>query len=430
MDRRAMGQETEYGHAIRIGGVAVDPDKLSSIMHGNLPASFLRNGARIYIDINAHLEYATPECDSPGQVAAAALAGDEIVRDLAIKVMAEFKSQHISSMDLQFFRNNVCNYSAGLVYEKTYGTHENYQVATESAPATFVKALLPYLATRQIVVGAGRLLIDKQPEYVFELSQRGRFIGTEIDSSTTNERKPLLNSRDEPHAVGSRRLHLISGDNNLLPQQTALKFAIMDTLLAMLEAGIEMPVSLPNTDQIARNVSRDPNVTFSDYNHRLYTALDIQTLFFEAAISFTEAPSQKLRRPWIERWGRQLTSLTDGFESERHVGQLCWATKAYIVEQYVARHPNVSADRLRQLELALHQVVGSGSMLPSVLERFGEFDWAEVHSLMSLPPRDTRAWARGLAIARGCAVNEWETYFVSDTERRDLNDPLDCTLSA
>src|SRR5690606_35167157 len=169
---------------------------------------FLENGARLYLDVGSHPEYATPECDSPRQAVIHDKAGERIVEDLVLGAEQRLHEEGISGT-ISLFKNNTD--SAG----NSYGCHENYLVAREGEFQRLTEALIPFLVTRQVFSGAGKVLHTPRGA-VFSLSQRAEHIWEGVSSATTRSR-PIINTRDEPHADAERyrRLHVIVGDSNM-----------------------------------------------------------------------------------------------------------------------------------------------------------------------------------------------------------------------
>lgn len=412
MRRRAMGNETEYGLT------AIGPDgkpypyNAATFMHSNC---YLRNGARRYPDIGNHPEYATPECDTIDDLVAHVFAGHRKMRQLINDATVELRSE---GYEIGLYCNNVCNYGEFPQSELTYGTHESYQYQSEDTVLGFTAPLVAYLATRHLVLGAGRLVLDYKGGYRFELSQRAGFMERSISSATTNGR-PIVNTREEPHAKdGTRRLHLIVGDNLNLPQLVGLKFAIMCVLLTMREEGLLKGLTLANPVQAMRETSRDPAapVQLADSTETM-TIWEIQQFYYEQARAFVDSePDMAEYRPWIVQWGRHQARLSWSLDPSDHLKHLAWANKQVLAERYISRNPapiSAGARALRQwsnkmqgYELDMYRVSGTKSAMDIIQSHFGDYEARRpaIDEACILPPKTTRAWVRGL-VAEIAATN-------------------------
>ena len=223
MDRRVFGIETEYGVTCTLRGVRrLSPDEVSRYLFrrvvswGRSSNVFLANGARLYLDVGSHPEYATPECDSLYDLVVHDKAGERILEQLLESAEQRLGEEGIRG-DVYLFRNNTD--SAG----NSYGCHENYLTTREEDLSSYTKVLIPFLISRQIFAGAGKVLTTARGT-TFVLSQRAEHIWEDVSSATTRSR-PIINTRDEPHADADlyRRLHVIAGDTNMSEYTTFLK---------------------------------------------------------------------------------------------------------------------------------------------------------------------------------------------------------------
>ncbi|MFL6026834.1 MAG: proteasome accessory factor PafA2 family protein, partial [Friedmanniella sp.] len=238
MDRRIYGLETEYGVACTSGGTRrLTPDEVARYLFrrvvtwGRSSNVFLRNGSRIYLDVGSHPEYATAECDDLVQLVNHDRAGERILEDLIVDAEQRLASENIAG-DIYLFKNNTD--SAG----NSYGCHENYLVSRAGEFSRLADVLIPFLVSRQIICGAGK--IQQTPRgTIFSVSQRAEHIWEGVSSATTRSR-PIINTRDEPHADAERyrRLHVIVGDSNMNESTTLLKVGSADLVLRMMEQGI------------------------------------------------------------------------------------------------------------------------------------------------------------------------------------------------
>src|SRR5680860_443480 len=240
MDRRIFGLETEYGITCAAAGQRkLSADEVARylfrkvISWGRSSNVFLRNGARLYLDVGSHPEYATPECDDVRELVVHDRAGERLLEGLMTDAERRLAEEGIEG-EVFLFKNNTD--SAG----NSYGCHENYLVARHGEFAKLSDVLIPFLVTRQVLVGAGKVLQTPRGA-VFCLSQRADHIWEGVSSATTRSR-PIINTRDEPHADAEkyRRLHVIVGDSNMSETTTLLKVGAAELVLRMVEAGTPM----------------------------------------------------------------------------------------------------------------------------------------------------------------------------------------------
>src|SRR5438132_93087 len=240
MDRRIFGLENEYGVTCTFRGQRrLSPDEVARYLFrrvvswGRSSNVFLRNGARLYLDVGSHPEYATPECDNVRDLVAHDKAGERILEGLVVDAQRRLAEEGISG-DIYLFKNNTD--SAG----NSYGCHENYLVGRHGEFTRLSDVLIPFLVSRQIICGAGKVLQTPRGA-VYCVSQRAEHIWEGVSSATTRSR-PIINTRDEPHADAERfrRLHVIVGDSNMSETTTLLKVGATDLVLRMIEAGTVM----------------------------------------------------------------------------------------------------------------------------------------------------------------------------------------------
>src|SRR6266540_2873385 len=208
MDRRIFGLETEYGVTCTYRGQRrLSPDEVARYLFrrvvswGRSSNVFLRNGARLYLDVGSHPEYATPECDSVNDLVVHDRAGERILEGLLVDAEKRLHDEGIAG-EIYLFKNNTD--SAG----NSYGCHENYLVSRHGEFGRLADILIPFLVTRQLICGAGKVLQTPRGA-VYCLSQRAEHIWEGVSSATTRSR-PIINTRDEPHADAERyrRLHV------------------------------------------------------------------------------------------------------------------------------------------------------------------------------------------------------------------------------
>jgi len=404
MHRRIFGLETEFGVTCTFQGQRrLSPDEVARYLFrrvvswGRSSNVFLRNGSRLYLDVGSHPEYATPECDSVPQLITHDRAGDRILEGLVFDGEERLRTEGING-DIYLFKNNTD--SGG----NSYGCHENYLVERHGDFARLAERLIPFLITRQIMTGAGKVLNTPRGP-LYSLSQRADHIWEGLSSATTRSR-PIINTRDEPHADAElyRRLHVIVGDSNMSEMTTLLKVGIVDLVLRMLEGGVVMrDMSLENPIRSIREISHDftgkTPVRLS--TGRDLTAIEIQSEYFEKASAF--ADSRGLRedpthRRVLDLWEKSLVSLQAG-DIDALDKDLDWVIKKKLIDRYMAKHDlELSSPRIAQIDLAYHDIMRSRGLF-YLLERRGMVNRIsndlEVFEAKSIPPQQTRAKLRG-----------------------------------
>ena len=284
MERRIFGLENEYGVTCTLRGQRrLSPDEVARYLFrrvvswGRSSNVFLENGARLYLDVGSHPEFATPECDSIEDVVAHDKAGERILEGLVKGAEERLEEEGIRG-EIYVFKNNTD--SAG----NSYGCHENYLVSRHKDFHRTVDILIPFLVTRQIFLGAGKL-VQTPRGTTYSLAQRADHIWEGVSSATTRSR-PIINTRDEPHADPEkyRRLHVIVGDANMSELTNYLKVGTTAIALSMLEDDfIDRDLTLDNPVQAFRAISRDlacrTPVRMKD--GRAMTAVAIQREFLE-----------------------------------------------------------------------------------------------------------------------------------------------------
>ena len=402
VDRRIFGLENEYGVTCTFRGQRrLSPDEVARylfrrVVHwGRSSNVFLENGARLYLDVGSHPEYATPECDTVLDLIAHDKAGERILEALLAAAEIRLHEEGISG-DVYLFKNNTD--SAG----NSYGCHENYLVARQGEFTRIADVLIPFFVTRQIYCGAGKVLHGPRGAQ-YCLSQRAEHIWEGVSSATTRSR-PIINTRDEPHADAERfrRLHVIVGDSNMSEFTTLLKVGVTDLVVRMVEENTVMrDLTLENPIRAIREISHD--VTCKRRvrlaTGRELSAIDIQAEYFDRATRFVERRGADAASASVLReWGEALETLRAG-QPERLAAKVDWVAKLQLIEGYRARH-NVplSHPRVALMDLAYHDV-NRARGLYYVLERRGRMEKVvpekQVQRAMREPPQTTRARLRG-----------------------------------
>ena len=432
MERRIFGIENEYGVTCTFRGQRrLSPDEVARYLFrrvvswGRSSNVFLKNGARLYLDVGSHPEYATPECDDVLDLVTHDKAGERILEGLLFDAERRLHEEGIAG-DIYLFKNNTD--SAG----NSYGCHENYLVGRQGEFSRLADVLIPFLVSRQIVVGAGKVLQTPRGA-VYCVSQRAEHIWEGVSSATTRSR-PIINTRDEPHADAERfrRLHVIVGDSNMNEMTTLLKVGSADLVLRMIEAGVVMrDLTLENPIRAIREISHDMTGTrkVKLANGREASALEIQREYYSKAVDFIDRRgSDETVRTVLDLWGRTLTAIETGDLSlvDREID---WVTKYQLIERYRAKHDlALSSARVAQLDLAYHDV-NRDRGLYYLLQKNGSVRRATTDlatfQAKSVPPQTTRARLRGEFIAK---AQEKRRDFTVDWVHLKLNDQAQRTV--
>jgi proteasome accessory factor A len=433
MDRRIFGIETEYGVTCTFRGQRrLSPDEVARYLFrrvvswGRSSNVFLRNGARLYLDVGSHPEYASPECDDLTELVAHDKAGERILEGLLVDAERRLHEEGIPG-DVYLFKNNTD--SAG----NSYGCHENYLVGRGGDFGRLSDVLIPFLVSRQLIAGAGKVLQTPRGA-VYCLSQRAEHIWEGVSSATTRSR-PIINTRDEPHADAEkyRRLHVIVGDSNMAEPTTLLKVGSADLVLRMIEAGVVLrDLSLENPIRAIREISHDMTGrrTVRLANGREVSALDIQTEYFTKARDFVERRGTEdvVAKRVLDLWGRTLEAV----ESDQLAlvdREIDWVIKRRLIERYQDKHDlSLAHPRVAQLDLAYHDISRRRGLY-YLLERRGLVERVvrdlDVFEAKSIPPQTTRARLRGEFIRR---AQERRRDFTVDWVHLKLNDQAQRTV--
>jgi Pup amidohydrolase len=362
-----------------------------------LANTVLTNGARFYVD-HAHPEYASPECSNARDLLIWDKAGERILEEAAARATATLPA----GSRVLIHKNNTDGKGAA------YGTHENYLVPRSVPFGRLTRQLLPFFVSRPVFTGAGRIGSEFGSAGVpFQLTQRADFFEVEVGLETTLKR-PLMNTRDEPHADPERyrRLHVINGDANLCEVATFLKVGTMLLLLDVLEDD-----ALPDLPGLAAPVQ-----AFHEVSHDLscrrplrmddgstMTALDVQGVYLEACKRhLKDRDLDPVTAEVVHRWEAVLTTAAS--DPRALSGQVDWATKLELLEHYRERHDlDWDHDRLKMVDLQYHDVRQDKGLYNRLVSR-GRVERlvseAEIRAAVDSPPTDTRAWFRGECIRR------------------------------
>ncbi|MFD5034950.1 Pup--protein ligase [Streptomyces sp. NPDC058220] len=433
MDRRIFGLENEYGVTCTFRGQRrLSPDEVARYLFrrvvswGRSSNVFLRNGARLYLDVGSHPEYATPECDNVTELVTHDKAGERILEGLLVDAERRLHEEGIAG-DVYLFKNNTD--SAG----NSYGCHENYLVARHGEFSRLADILIPFLVTRQLLCGAGKVLQTPRGA-VYCVSQRAEHIWEGVSSATTRSR-PIINTRDEPHADAERyrRLHVIVGDSNMSETTMLLKVGATDLVLRMIEAGTVMrDLTLENPIRAIREVSHDltgqRKVRLA--SGREASALEVQREYYEKAVDFVERRGIRtgVVDQVLELWGRTLDAI-DAEDLDRIGTEIDWVMKYKLIERYRAKHNmTMSHPRVAQIDLAYHDIHRRRGLY-YLLEKRGQAaricNDLKIFEGKSVPPQTTRARLRGDFIRR---AQEQRRDFTVDWVHLKLNDQAQRTV--
>lgn len=355
----------------------------------------LGNGARYYND-HAHPEYCTPECSTVEELLVHDRAGERILMRCAQKLSEERGST------VRLYKNNTD------FRGHSYGCHENYLLPRSLPWEKLATGIQAYLVTRQIVSGAGKFAIEEEDKFVspgFQISQRSDFF-SELQSVDTMQRRPIVNTRDEPHANPNlfRRFHVILGDANMSPFSTRLKIGATALVLEALARDPKRtyPV-LADPLRALLAISRDPKFRWQValQDNKTSSAVELQRLYWEAVNELCDL-SEPAKATLVEDWGNVLTDLEKDPMLCRN--RLDWVAKLALIQEFCESQNLSSTDPwLQSLDLEYHRLDRQNGLYFG-LEQAGSIlgvpNEKEVYRAISEPPRTTRAYIRGRCIQK------------------------------
>ncbi len=438
MERRIYGLENEYGVTCTLRGQRrLSPDEVSRYLFrkvvtwGRSSNVFLENGSRLYLDVGSHPEYATAECDSLYEAVVHDKAGERILESLLISAEERLREEGIRGT-IYLFKNNTD--SAG----NSYGCHENYLTSRSDDPSEHSKALIPFLVSRSIFTGAGKIVhTARGPQY--SITQRADHIWETMSSATTRSR-PIINTRDEPHADAERyrRLHVIVGDSNMSEYSTFVKIGSTACMLRMMEdpTVILRDMTMENPIRAIRDISHDITCrrTILLASGREVSALDIQREYLNAALQYSQTKGfTDLEQRALEMWEHCVTTIEDDpLKLDREVD---WVIKHKLLDAYCAKNGLHLGDPKAQLiDLQYHDILRTRGLFNKLQER----DMVErvclesdIETAIDVPPQTTRARLRGEFIKAAKAKNreytvDWVQLKLNDQAQRTVlcKDPL------
>lgn len=466
--KRIFGLETEYGLAFTQGtSRRVGPEEIARYLFrpvvewGRSSNVFLPNGARLYLDVGSHPEFATAECDALPDLLAQDAAGDQIMVELLTKAQQALEDDGIDGR-AHLVRNNVD--SAG----NSYGSHENYLIRRSMDFTHLTSVLLPFLVARQLLVGAGAIIPAKvttelkpadsnranphaparAPEVApgqlqFGLSARSDVMWEGVSSATTRSR-PIINARDEPHADAEkyRRLHVIVGDSSMSQTTTELKVGSTGLVLDLIETGVPVEdLSLRNPIRDIRRIARDltGRTELELASGQTRTTLELLGIYLGRAARLVDKGDHSLGDDGtaarvIDRWQRMLTAVETG-DFAPVAGEIDWVIKRQLFDRYLSRGQlELSDPRIARLDFAYHDLTPQTSVFKQ-FEAKGAAARAvsdtAVQTARHQPPATTRAHLRGrfVAAAQGARKDftvDWVHLRINDQLQRAivLKDPF------
>src|SRR5438128_2277608 len=369
----------------------------------NRPLSFeeiksdlvLSNGARFYND-HAHPEYSTPECTTLRQIVAQDKAGERILAECARR-----RNQKLPpGYEVRLYKNNTD--FAG----HSYGCHDNYLMSRDIAWDRIVAGILPFLVTRQIFAGAGKMGIEAESGQsdpgVYQISQRADFFSVVVSIDTMN-RRPLINTRDEPHVDASRyrRFHVILGDSNMSEWATAMKIGTTALVLDLIERGEAPQLEIAQPVDANKSISRDQTYDWiiELKDGRKISAIDVQRIYLRAAAKIDISED----RQWILReWENVLNDLQRDVMTTRD--RVDWTAKKFLLNELQEEEKLAWTDPwLQSIDLEYHNIELDRGLYYELVRHDSMrrvINEDEIRHAIFSPPETTRAFFRGRAVAR------------------------------
>src|SRR5437867_5540457 len=357
----------------------------------------LSNGARFYND-HAHPEYSTPECTTLQQIAAQDKAGERILAECARR-----RNQKLpSGYEVRLYKNNTD--FAG----HSYGCHDNYLMTRDIPWDRIVAGILPFLVTRQIFAGAGKMGVEGESSQgdpgIYQISQRADFFSVVVSIDTMN-RRPLINTRDDPHVDASRyrRFHVILGDSNMSEWATAMKIGTTALVLDLIERGEAPQLDIAQAVDANKSISRDQTYDWiiELKDGRKISAIDVQRIYLRAASKLKNDSSED--RLWILReWENVLNDLERDVMSTRD--RIDWTAKKFLLdalqdeEKLCWSDPWLQSIDLEYHDLDLDQGLYYELLRKGLMRRVTNEE--EIKASIFNPPETTRAFFRVRSVAR------------------------------
>ena len=433
VDRQQIGWDFEDEAPGNDARGAAKEGAMPPTVETHLVNTVLTNGARYYV-YHAHPEFSSPECRDALEAVRYDRAGEAIV----IRSMQAADASSHDGSRLVVYKNNSDGKG------NSYGCHENYLMDRDTPFSRIVTGITPHFVTRQIFCGAGKVgsetAFHESGSVDFQLSQRAEFFEEQVGLETTLKR-PIVNTRDEPHADPHRyrRLHVIVGDANLAEVATFLKLGTTSLVLAMIEDDMSGARDLTPADPVRAIHAVAVDRTFTQpllmADGSTATALAIQWELYSLARKYAEdrglecLGAEHIGTAVLDRWEQVLNGLET--EPSTLVRQVDWVAKLQLLEAYRDRHGLEWDDpRLAAVDLQYHDLRPARSLFAR-LDTEKLVDAASVADAVVDPPRSTRAWFRGQCLKRwpaSVATANWDSLVFdlgSDPLRRvPMMDPL------
>lgn len=434
MQRRILGIENEYGITCTLRGQRrLSPDEVARYLFrkvvswGRSSNVFLENGARLYLDVGSHPEYATPECDSIKDVISHDRAGEKILLELVENAELRLSEEGITGTTIYLFKNNTD--SVG----NSYGCHENYLTLRDEDFTSYSETLIPFLVSRLIYTGAGKVLQSTTKGASYSIAQRAEHIWEGVSSATTRSR-PIINTRDEPHADAEkyRRLHVIVGDSNMSEYTSFLKIGATCLLLRMMEdPTVSLPdLTLENPIRAIREISNDitcrRKVRLASGEE--LSAFEIQSQYLNCALDFAAHNElNEEERKALMMWEHCMTAIEDDpLKLNREVD---WVIKYHLLERYRSKHQlDLEDPKNMLLDLQYHDInrqrgvfflLQKNDLVETVLKD------SDIDLAMKAAPLTTRARLRGEFVRK---AKERKRDYTVDWVHLKLNDQAQRTV--
>ncbi|MBX6324917.1 MAG: proteasome accessory factor PafA2 family protein [Chthoniobacterales bacterium] len=358
----------------------------------------LSNGARFYND-HAHPEYSTPECTTLRQIVSQDKAGERILAECARR-----RNQKLpAGYEVRLYKNNTD--FAG----HSYGCHDNYLMSRHIAWDQIVSGILPFLITRQIFAGAGKMGIEAESGQsepgVYQISQRADFFSVVVSIDTMN-RRPLINTRDEPHVDANRfrRFHVILGDSNMSEWATAMKVGTTALVLDLIERGRAPQLEIAQPVDANKSISRDQTYDWiiELKDGRKISAIDVQRIYLRAASNLEPAQDDPERQWILREWENVLNDLERDVTLTRD--RVDWAAKKFLLdalqqeEKLSWKDPWLQSVDLEYHNLDLERGLYYELVRKNLMRRVTTEE--EIKAAIFNPPETTRAFFRGRSVAR------------------------------
>jgi proteasome accessory factor A len=380
------------------------------------------------LDVGSHPEYATAECDNLSDLIMQDQAGDRIVEELAVSAEIRLNAEGINGQ-IHLFKNNMD--SAG----NSYGCHENFSVSRKKNFEEVTESIIPFLITRQIFCGAGKWISSSKGAN-FQISQRAEHMWESVSSATTRSR-PIINTRDEPHADPDeyRRLHIIVGDSNMSETTTILKVATTELMLRAAELGLLIDkFKIENPIKAIREISSDLKFgnSFRLASGREITALQMQKEMYQIVLSMPGL-DEILEKPFykyaLDLWKRSLEALESGDFTQVDM-EIDWMIKQKFMNSYKDKHQlNDNDSRMIMLDISYHNIRKDRGIF-YILENSGMAKTLvtsnDVNNAMENPPQSTRAALRGRFIK---VAQEKKRDFTVDWVNLKINDQQQSSIA-